>query len=147
MVYGYKNCSEIFQKHSAEILTNFIKNLPNFSEITLLLEPGILSKIYEMQCQSTTEINTKLDSLINKSVSLLSNPLNGIYDKEKYEYPDGEERLLNLERTNNAPPNDIKSLNIYLYKNSYGNIFGIFPEEAIECICSYKELTENGILL
>jgi len=145
LVYGYKNCSEIIQKHSAEILTNFIKNLPNFSEITLLLEPGILSKIYEMQCQSTTEINTKLDSLINKSVSLLSNPLHGIYDKEKYEYPDGEERLLNLERTNNAPPNDIKSLNIYLYKNSYGNIFGIFPEEAIECICSYKELTEDEI--
>ena len=145
LVYGYKNCSEIIQKHSAEILTNFIKNLPNFSEITLLLEPGILSKIYEMQCQSTTEINTKLDSLINKSVSLLSNPLNGIYDKEKYEYPDGEERLLNLERTNNAPPNDIKSLNLYLYKNSYGNIFGIFPEEAIECICSYKELTEDEI--
>ena len=145
LVYGYKNCSEIIQKHSAEILTNFIKNLPNFSEITLLLEPGILSKIYEMECQSTTEINTKLDSLINKSVSLLSNPLHGIYDKEKYEYPDGEERLLNLERTNNAPPNDIKSLNIYLYKNSYGNIFGIFPEEAIECICSYKELTEDEI--
>ena len=145
LVYGYKNCSEIIQKHSAEILTNFLKNLPNFSEITLLLEPGILSKIYEMQCQSTTEINTKLDSLINKSVSLLSNPLHGIYDKEKYEYPDGEERLLNLERTNNAPPNDIKSLNIYLYKNSYGNIFGIFPEEAIEYICSYKELTEDEI--
>ena len=145
LVYGYKNCSEIIQKHSAEILTNFIKNLPNFSEITLLLEPGILSKIYEMECQSTTEINTKLDSLINKSVSLLSNPLHGIYDKEKYEYPDGEERLLNLEKTNNAPPNDIKSLNIYLYKNSYGNIYGIFPEEAIECICSYKELTEDEI--
>lgn len=145
LVYGYKNCSEIIQKHSAEILTNFIKNLPNFSEITLLLDPGILSKIYEMQCQSTTEINTKLDSLINKSVSLLSNPLHGIYDKEKYEYPDGEERLLNLEKTNNAPPNDIKSLNIYLYKNSYGNIFGIFPEEAIEYICSYKELTEDEI--
>jgi len=145
LVYGYKNCSEIIQKHSAEILTNFIKNLPNFSEITLLLEPGILSKIYEMECQSTTEINTKLDSLINKSISLLSNPLHGIYDKEKYEYPDGEERLLNLEKTNNAPPNDIKSLNIYLYKNSYGNIYGIFPEEAIECICSYKELTEDEI--
>ena len=145
LVYGYKNCSEIIQKHSSEILSNFIKNLPNFSEISILLDPGILSKIYEMQCQSTTEINTKLDELINKSVSLLSNPLHGIYDKEKYEYPDGEERLLNLEKTNNAPPNDIKSLNIYLYKNSYGNMFGIFPEEVIEYICSYKELTEDEI--
>ena len=145
LVYGYKNCSEIIQKHSADILSNFIRNLPNFSEISLLLEPGILNKIYEMQCQSTTEINSKLDELINKSVSLLSNPLNGIYNKEKYEYPDGEERLLNLEKTNNAPPNDIRSLNIYLYKNPYGNMFGIFPEEAIEYICSYKELTEDEI--
>jgi hypothetical protein len=145
LVFGYKNCSEIIQRHSADILSNFIKNLPNFSDISILLEPGILNKIYEMQCQSTTEINTKLDELINKSVSLLSNPLNGIYDKEKYEYPDGEERLLNLEKTNNAPPNDIKSLNLYLYKNSYGNMFGIFPEEVIEYICSYKELTEEEI--
>ena len=145
LVFGYKNCSEIIQKHSAEILSNFVKNLPNFSDISIILEPGILNKIYEMQCQSTTEINTKLDELINKSVSLLSNPLHGIYDKEKYEYPDGEERLLNLEKTNNAPPNDIKSLNLYLYKNSYGNMFGIFPEEVIEIICSYKELTEDEI--
>ena len=145
LVYGYKSCSEIIQKHSSEILSNFIKNLPNFSEITIILEPGILDKIYEMQCQSTTEINTKLDELVNKSVSLLENPLNGIYDKEKYEYPDGEERLYNLEKANNAPPNDIKSLNIYLYRNSYGNFFGIFPEEAIEYICSYKELTDDEI--
>ena len=145
LVYGYKNCSEVIQKDSARILSNFIKNLPNFSDISILLAPGILQKIYEMQCQSTTEINTKLDELINKSVSLLSNPLNSIYNKEKYEYPDGEERLQNLEKTNNAPPNDIRSLNIYLYKNSYGNMFGIFPEEAIEYICSYKELTEDEI--
>ena len=145
LVYGYKNCSEVIQKDSARILSNFIKNLPNFSDISILLAPGILQKIYEMQCQSTTEINTKLDELINKSVSLLSNPLNSIYNKEKYEYPDGEERLQNLEKTNNAPPNDIRSLNIYLYKNSYGNMFGIFPEEAIEYICSYKELTEDKI--
>ena len=145
LVYGYKNCSEIIQKHSSDILSNFIKNLPNFSEISLLLQPGILNKIYEMQCQSTTEINNKLDELVNKSVSFLSNPLNGIYDKEKYEYPDGEERLINLEKANNFPPNDIKSLNIYLYKNSYGNYFGIFPEESIEYICSYKELTEEEI--
>ena len=81
LVFGYKNCSEIIQKHSAEILSNFVKNLPNFSDISIILEPGILNKIYEMQCQSTTEINTKLDELINKSVSLLSNPLHGIYDK------------------------------------------------------------------
>ena len=145
LVYGYKNCSEVIQKDSATILSNFIKNLPNFSDISIMLEPGILNKIYEIQCQSTTEINTKLDELINKSVSLLSNPLNSIYNKEKYEYPDGEERLQNLEKTNNAPPNDIRSLNIYLYKNSYGNMFGIFPEEAIEYICSYKELTEDEI--
>ena len=145
LVYGYKNCSEVIQKDSARILSDFIKNLPNFSDISILLAPGILQKIYEMQCQSTTEINTKLDELINKSVSLLSNPLNSIYNKEKYEYPDGEERLQNLEKTNNAPPNDIRSLNIYLYKNSYGNMFGIFPEEAIEYICSYKELTEDEI--
>ncbi len=145
LAYGYKNCSEVIQKDSARILSNFIKNLPNFSDISILLAPGILQKIYEMQCQSTTEINTKLDELINKSVSLLSNPLNSIYNKEKYEYPDGEERLQNLEKTNNAPPNDIRSLNIYLYKNSYGNMFGIFPEEAIEYICSYKELTEDEI--
>ena len=145
LVYGYKNCSEVIQKDSAIILSNFIKNLPNFSDISIKLEPGILNKIYEIQCQSTTEINTKLDELINKSVSLLSNPLNSIYNKEKYEYPDGEERLQNLEKTNNAPPNDIRSLNIYLYKNSYGNMFGIFPEEAIEYICNYKELTEEDI--
>ena len=145
LVYGYKNCSEVIQKDSATILSNFIKNLPNFSDISIMLEPGILNKIYEIQCQSTTEINTKLDELINKSVSLLSNPLNSIYNKEKYEYPDGEERLQNLEKTNNAPPNDIRSLNIYLYKNSYGNMFGIFPEEAIEYICNYKELTEEDI--
>ena len=145
LVYGYKNCSEIIQRDSATLLTNFIKSLPNFSDISIILEPGILNKIYEIQCQSSTEINTKLDELINKSVSLLSNPLNSIYNKEKYEYPDGEERLQNLEKTNNAPPNDIRSLNIYLYKNSYGNIFGIFPEEAIEYICSYKELTEDEI--
>ena len=145
LVYGYKNCSEVIQKDSAIILSNFIKNLPNFSDISIKLEPGILNKIYEIQCQSTTEINTKLDELINKSVSLLSNPLNSIYNKEKYEYPDGEERLQNLEKTNNAPPNDIRSLNLYLYKNSYGNMFGIFPEEAIEYICNYKELTEEDI--
>ena len=32
LVYGYKSCSEIIQKHSSEILSNFIKNLPNFSQ-------------------------------------------------------------------------------------------------------------------
>ena len=145
LVYGYKNCSEIIQKHSAEILTNFLQKIPDFSDISIHLSPEIISKIYELQNQSTTEINTKLEKLINKSVNILSNPLNAIYDKEKYEYPDGEERLLNLEKSNNAPPNDIKSLNIYLYKNADGNMFGIFPEEAITIICSYKELTEEEI--
>ena len=145
LVYGYKNCSEVIQKHSAEILTDFLKKLPDFSEVSILLPPEIISKIYELQNQSTTEINTKLEKLINKSVNLLSNPLSGIYDKDKYEYPDGEERLLNLEKSNNAPPNDIKSLNIHLYKNSDGNMFGIFPQEAIEIICTYKELTEEEI--
>ena len=145
LVYGYKNCSEVIQKHSAEILKNFLQKLPDFSEISILLPPEIISKIYELQNQSTTEINTKLEQLINKSVNLLSNPLNGIYDKDKYEYPDGEERLLNLEKSNNAPPNDIKSLNIHLYKNSDGNMFGIFPCEDIEIICSYKELSEQEI--
>ena len=145
LVYGYKNCSEIIQKHSAEILTEFLKKIPDFSEISILLPPEIISKIYELQNQSTTEINSKLDQLINKSVNLLSNPLSGLYDKEKYEYPDGEERLLNLEKSNNAPPNDIKSLNIHLYKNAEGNMFGIFPQEAIQIICSYKELTDQEI--
>ena len=145
LVYGYKNCSEIIQKHSAEILTNFLQKIPDFSDISIHLSPEIISKIYELQNQSTTEINTKLEKLINKSVNILSNPLNAIYDKEKYEYPDGEERLLNLEKSNNAPPNDIKSLNIYLYKNSDGNMFGIFPQEDINIICSYKELTEEEI--
>ena len=145
LVYGYKNCSEIIQKHSAEILTNFLQKIPDFSDISIYLSPEIISKIYELQNQSTTEINTKLEKLINKSVNILSNPLNAIYDKEKYEYPDGEERLLNLEKSNNAPPNDIKSLNIHLYKNSDGNMFGIFPQEDITIICSYKELTEEEI--
>ena len=145
LVYGYKNCSEVIQKHSAEILKNFLQKLPDFSEISILLPPEIISKIYELQNQSTTEINTKLEQLINKSVNLLSNPLNGIYDKDKYEYPDGEERLLNLEKSNNSPPNDIKSLNIHLYKNADGNMFGIFPCEDIEIICSYKELSEQEI--
>ena len=145
LVYGYKNCSEIIQKHSAEILSDFIKKIPDFSEISYMLPPEIITKIYELQNQSTTEINSKLEQLINKSVNLLSNPLNGLYDKEKYEYPDGEVRLLNLEKSNNAPPNDIKSLNIHLYKSVDGNMFGIFPQEAIECICSYKELTEQEI--
>ena len=86
-----------------------------------------------------------MDKLINKSVNLLSNPLISIYDKEKYEYPDGEERLLNLEKSNNAPPTDIKSLNIYLYKNADGNMYGIFPEEIINIVSSYKELTEEEI--
>lgn len=145
LVYGYKNCSEIIQKHSAEILTNFLQKIPDFSDVSFLLSPEIISKIYELQNQSTTEINTKLDKLINKSVNLLSNPLISIYDKEKYEYPDGEERLLNLEKSNNAPPTDIKSLNIYLYKNADGNMYGIFPEEIINIISSYKELTEEEI--
>ena len=145
LVYGYKNCSEIIQKHSAEILTNFLQKIPDFSDVSILLSPEIISKIYELQNQSTTEINTKLDKLINKSVNLLSNPLISIYDKEKYEYPDGEERLLNLEKSNNAPPTDIKSLNIYLYKNADGNMYGIFPEEIINIISSYKELTEEEI--
>ena len=145
MVYGYKNCSEIIQKHSAEILTNFLQKIPDFSDVSILLSPEIISKIYELQNQSTTEINTKLDKLINKSVNLLSNPLISIYDKEKYEYPDGEERLLNLEKSNNAPPTDIKSLNIYLYKNADGNMYGIFPEEIINIVSSYKELTEEEI--
>ena len=145
MVYGYKNCSEIIQKHSAEILTNFLQKIPDFSDVSILLSPEIISKIYELQNQSTTEINTKLDKLINKSVNLLSNPLISIYDKEKYEYPDGEERLLNLEKSNNTPPTDIKSLNIYLYKNADGNMYGIFPEEIINIVSSYKELTEEEI--
>ena len=145
LVYGYKNCSEIIQKHSAEILTNFLQKIPDFSDVSILLSPEIISKIYELQNQSTTEINTKLDKLINKSVNLLSNPLILIYDKEKYEYPDGEERLLNLEKSNNAPPTDIKSLNIYLYKNADGNMYGIFPEEIINIVSSYKELTEEEI--
>lgn len=145
LVYGYKNCSEIIQKHSAEILTNFLQKIPDFSDVSILLSPEIISKIYELQNQSTTEINTKLDKLINKSVNLLSNPLISIYDKEKYEYPDGEERLLNLEKSNNAPPTDIKSLNIYLYKNADGNMYGIFPEEIINIVSSYKELTEEEI--
>ena len=145
LVYGYKNCSEIIQKHSAEILTNFLQKIPDFSDVSILLSPEIISKIYELQNQSTTEINTKLDKLINKSVNLLSNPLISIYDKEKYEYPDGEERLLNLEKSNNAPPTDIKSLNIYLYKNADGNMYGIFHEEIINIVSSYKELTEEEI--
>ena len=145
LVYGYKNCSEIIQKHSAEILTNFLQKIPDFSDVSILLSPEIISKIYELQNQSTTEINTKLDKLINKSVNLLSNPLISIYDKEKYEYPDGEERLINLEKSNNAPPTDIKSLNIYLYKNADGNMYGIFPEEIINIVSSYKELTEEEI--
>ena len=145
LVYGYKNCSEIIQKHSAEILTNFLQKIPDFSDVSILLSPEIISKIYELQNQSTTEINTKLDKLINKSVNLLSNPLISIYDKEKYEYPDGEERLLNLEKSNNTPPTDIKSLNIYLYKNADGNMYGIFPEEIINIVSSYKELTEEEI--
>ena len=145
LVYGYKNCSEIIQKHSAEILTNFLQKIPDFSDVSILLSPEIISKIYELQNQSTTEINTKLDKLINNSVNLLSNPLISIYDKEKYEYPDGEERLLNLEKSNNAPPTDIKSLNIYLYKNADGNMYGIFPEEIINIVSSYKELTEEEI--
>ena len=145
LVYGYKNCSEIIQKHSAEILTNFLQKIPDFSDVSILLSPEIISKIYELQNQSSTEINTKLDKLINKSVNLLSNPLISIYDKEKYEYPDGEERLLNLEKSNNAPPTDIKSLNIYLYKNADGNMYGIFPEEIINIVSSYKELTEEEI--
>ena len=145
LVYGYKNCSELIQKHSAEILTNFLKKIPDFSEISILLPPEIITKIYELQNQSTTEINTKLEALINKSVNILSNPLNNLYNKEKYEYPNGEERLLNLEKSNNAPPNDIKSLNIHLYKNADGNMFGIFPQEDIEIICQYKELTEEEI--
>ena len=145
LVYGYKNCSEIIQKHSAEILTNFLQKIPDFSDVSILLSPEIISKIYELQNQSTTEINTKLDKLINKSVNLLSNPLISIYNKEKYEYPDGEERLLNLEKSNNAPPTDIKSLNIYLYKNADGNMYGIFPEEIINIVSSYKELTEEEI--
>ena len=145
LIYGYKNCSEIIQKHSAEILTNFLQKIPDFSDVSILLSPEIISKIYELQNQSTTEINTKLDKLINKSVNLLSNPLISIYDKEKYEYPDGEERLLNLEKSNNAPPTDIKSLNIYLYKNADGNMYGIFPEEIINIVSSYKELTEEEI--
>ena len=145
LVYGYKNCSEIIQKHSAEILTNFLQKIPDFSDVSILLSPEIISKIYELQNQSTTEINTKLDKLINKSVNLLTNPLISIYDKEKYEYPDGEERLLNLEKSNNAPPTDIKSLNIYLYKNADGNMYGIFPEEIINIVSSYKELTEEEI--
>jgi len=145
LVYGYKNCSEIIQKHSADILTDFLKKIPDFSDISILLPPEIISKIYELQNKSTTEINSKLDQLINKSVNLLSNPLNGLYDKEKYEYPDGEERLLNLEKSNNAPPNNIRSLNIHLYKSTDGYIFGIFPQEAIETICSYRELSEEEI--
>ena len=145
LVYGYKNCSEIIQKHSAEILTDFIKKIPDFSEISYILSPEIISKIYELQNQSTTEINTKLEQLINKSVNLLSNPLNDLYNKEKYEYPNGEERLLNLEKSNNAPPTDIKSLNLHLFKNIDGNMFGIFPQETIEIISSYKELTEQEI--
>ena len=145
LVYGYKNCSEIIQKHSAEILTNFIKKIPDFSEISYLLTPEIISKIYELQNQTTTEINTKLEQLINKSVNFLSNPLNDLYNKEKYEYPNGEERLLNLEKSNNAPPTDIKSLNLHLFKSIDGNMFGIFPQETIEIISSYKELTEQEI--
>ena len=145
LVYGYKNCSEIIKKHSAEILTDFIKKIPDFSEISYILSPEIISKIYELQNQSTTEINTKLEQLINKSVNLLSNPLNDLYNKEKYEYPNGEERLLNLEKSNNAPPTDIKSLNLHLFKNIDGNMFGIFPQESIEIISSYKELTEQEI--
>ena len=31
LVYGYKNCSEIIQKHSAERLTNYIKKITHFS--------------------------------------------------------------------------------------------------------------------
>ena len=64
LVYGYKNCSEIIQKHSAEILTDFIKKIPDFSEISYILSPEIISKIYELQNQTTTEINTKLEQLI-----------------------------------------------------------------------------------
>ena len=82
LVYGYKNCSEIIQKHSAEILTNFLQKIPDFSDISIHLSPEIISKIYELQNQSTTEINTKLEKLINKSVNILSNPLNAI--KFKY---------------------------------------------------------------
>jgi len=37
LVYGYKNCSEIIQKHSAEILSDFIKKIPDFSEISYML--------------------------------------------------------------------------------------------------------------
>jgi hypothetical protein len=97
LVYGYKNCSEIIQKHSAEILTNFLKNLPNFSEITLLLEPGILSKIYEMQCQSTTEINTKLDDVIQLTDSL--NDIGCNYDLCQYKVSNVANNITNISQS------------------------------------------------
>ena len=75
LVYGYKNSSENIKNESVDTLSKFISKLPNYAEVTRLLPSELLSRIYQMQCEAQSEIDTKIDKLINKSMTILSNPL------------------------------------------------------------------------
>ena len=116
LILCYKNTSEIIQKESANILTKFLKNLPNYGEITKLLPAEIMNRIYHIQCQSNSELETKLDKIIHKSINLLSNPLNSIQ---------------NYNEDDNNNNNNNNDLNPFYFIDSAGFIYGIFPKDLI----------------
>ncbi len=124
LVYGYKNCSEVIKKESANILTKFLSQIPNYAEITKILSPEIVNRIFQMQCQSTTEIESKLDKLIEKSIKILSNPL---LNANKKNYDDDILNIDNYNEENNN--NNYNENNIYI--DHAGFAFGIFPSDLI----------------
>ena len=122
LVYGYKNSSENIKNESVDTLSKFISKLPNYAEVTRLLPSELLSRIYQMQCEAQSEIETKIDKLINKSMTILSNPL--IKATSSLEGMENQAEILETE-TPKIPQ---------MYVDSSGNAYGIFPSELIKTI-------------
>ena len=136
LVYGFKNCSEVIKKESSNILTDFIAKLPNYAEMTKILSPEIINRIYQMQCQSSTEIESKLDKLIEKSIKVLSNPL---YNTNK----NFEDNINNIDNYNNEENKNIN--NDYYYVDHAGFVFGIFPSDLINKLNNIELSLEEKI--
>ena len=115
LVFGYKTSSESVKRESVDTLTKFIAKLPNYAEVTRLLPNELLGRIYQMQCEAQSEIETQIDKLIDKSITILSNPLIKAppdeNDINKINIEEEEEKIIKPQK---------------VYVDSSGNVYGIF---------------------
>ena len=128
LVFGYKTSSESVKRESVDTLTKFIAKLPNYAEVTRLLPNELLGRIYQMQCEAQSEIETQIDKLIDKSITILSNPLIKAppdeNDINKINIEEEEEKIIKPQK---------------VYVDSSGNVYGIFPSELV------ASLSDKGI--